>query len=126
MQHVAAIERLQMENKALAVQAQKLKAQEQHMRDRCEAVKGQEQQVVKLEQQVVNLDQQVDGLHTKLKDEQKGKEAAVKVSSQHRSPQQSLQKLPYWLLSHHHMTIGLYLSLHLPVMFVITLAKLLH
>ena len=119
MQDVAAIERLQMENKALAVQAQKLKAQEQHMRDRCEAVKGQEQQVV-------NLDQQVDGLHTKLKDEQKGKEAAVKVSSHHRSPQQSLEKLPYWLLSHHHMTTGLYLSLRLPVMFVITLAKLLH
>ena len=85
MQDAATIQRLQMENEALRC---KLADQEQRMCEQSEAVKGQEQQ------QVVNLEQQVDGLHSKLKDEQKGKEAAVKVSSQHRSHQLLLQKLP--------------------------------
>ncbi len=78
----------------MGTQAQKLEAQEQREHEEGEAMKGQEQQVVNLEQQVVKLEQQVDGLHSKLKDEQKGKEAAVKVSSQHRSHQLLLQKLP--------------------------------
>ena len=42
------------------------------MLEQGEAVKGQEQQVL-------NLEQQVDSLHSKLKDEQQGKAAAVKV-----------------------------------------------
>jgi len=80
----------------IATHAQELNAQEQQMR---EAVKGPEQQVV-------NLEQQVDDLLSKLKYEQKGKEAAVKVSSQLRSHQQLLQKLLYWLLSCLQMTTG--------------------
>jgi len=89
VQDDAAIQRFQMENGTLrykaadqeqqiADQAQKLKAQEQHMHEQGKQMKGQEQQVV-------NLQHQVDGLHSKLKDEQKGKEAALKVSTQHRS-----------------------------------------
>lgn len=110
MQDVTTTERLKMENETLryeaahqeqqiAAQAQKLEAQEQRERERGEAVKGQEQQVAKLEQQV-------DSLHSKLKDEQKGKEAAVKVSSRHRSHQPLPPKLLYWLLSRLHMTTG--------------------
>jgi uncharacterized coiled-coil protein SlyX len=75
VQDVAAF---QMENKVLrckvadqeqqmAELAQQLKAQEQHMREQGEQMKGQEQQVA--------------DLHSKLKEEQKGKAAAVKVST---------------------------------------------
>jgi len=85
VQDADTIQRLQMEKEALRCkvadqehsmreQAQKLKAQEHSMREQGEAVKGQEQQVE-------NLEQQVDGLHSKVKDEQQGKEAAVKVSA---------------------------------------------
>lgn len=95
MQDAATIQRLQMENEALRC---KLADQEQRMCEQSEAVKGQEQQ------QVVNLEQQVDGLHSKVKDEQQGKAAAVMVSSQHSGYQQVLQKLPYCLLSCLHVT----------------------
>ena len=105
VQEVATREHFQMENEVLrrkvayqeqqmATQAQKLEAQEQRECEEGEAVKGQEQQVMNLEQQVVKLEQQVEGLHSKLKDEQQGKAAAVKVSSQHRSHPPSPQKLP--------------------------------
>ena len=105
MQNVAAMQCIRMENvlrrkvadqeQQMADQAQELKAQEQHMREQGEQMKGQVQQVVDLEHQVA-------GLHSKLKEEQKGKAAAVKVSIH----QQVLQKLPYWLLSRLHMTTG--------------------
>ncbi len=85
MQDADTIQPLQMENEALCCkvanqehsmreQAQKLEAQEHSMREQGEVVKGQEQQVV-------NLEQQVEGLHSKLKDEQQGKAAAVMVSA---------------------------------------------
>ena len=85
VQDADTIQCLQEENEALRCtvadqehsmreQAQKLEVQEHSMREQGEAVKGQEQQVE-------NLEQQVDGLHSKVKDEQQGREAAVKVSA---------------------------------------------
>ena len=82
MQDVAAIQCLQMENKALhckvavqqqhmAAQAQRFEAQEQCMH---EAMKGQEQPVA-------NLEQQVDNQLSMLKDEQQAREAAFMVSA---------------------------------------------
>jgi uncharacterized coiled-coil protein SlyX len=70
VQDAATIQRLQEENEALRC---KVADQERHMLEQGEAVKGQEQQVL-------NLEQQVDSLHSKLKDQQQGKAAAVKVS----------------------------------------------
>ena len=131
VQDVAAIERLRMEKETLrykaadqqqqiAAQAQKLEAQEQRLREQGEAVKGQEQQVV-------NLEQQVDGLLSKLKDEQKGKEAAVTVSSRHGSHHplfQELYFLPAVMPSNdHRLCHWLY---HACIIFVILLTKLLH
>ena len=86
MQEAAARQHFQMDNEVLqyevadlkqemVAQGQKLKAQEQHMHEQGEQLKGQEQQVA----------HQVDGLHSKLREAQHSKEAAVKVSSQHGS-----------------------------------------
>ncbi len=99
MQDVTTTERLKMENETLRYEAAHQEQQIAAQAQKLEAVKGQEQQVAKLEQQV-------DSLHSKLKDEQKGKEAAVKVSSRHRSHQPLPPKLLYWLLSRLHMTTG--------------------
>ncbi|KAL0042881.1 hypothetical protein WJX79_002266 [Trebouxia sp. C0005] len=79
-EEAAARQHFQMDNEVLqyevadlkqemVAQGQKLKAQEQHMHEQGEQLKGQEQQVA----------HQVDGLHSKLREAQHSKEAAVKV-----------------------------------------------
>ena len=121
VQEVATRERFQLENKVLQ---REVADQEQQISTHAQELRAHKQNMQEQgEQQVVKLEQQVDDLLSKLKDEQKGKEAAVKVSSQHRGHQQLLQKLLYWLLSCLQMIIGFvtgyivlasYLSLRLP------------
>ena len=98
----------------------KLKAQEQHMREQGEQMKGQVQQVMDLEQQVA-------GLHSKLKEEQKGKAAAVKVSTSTQYPSASTSKVALLAAvtpSYDHRLC--HCQSHACIICVITLRRLLH
>ncbi len=130
MQNVAAMQCIRMENvlrrkvadqeQQMADQAQELKAQEQHMREQGEQMKGQVQQVMDLEQQVA-------GLHSKLKEEQKGKAAAVKVSTSTQYPSASTSKVALLAAvtpSYDHRLC--HCQSHACIICVITLRRLLH